>query len=56
MLILTRKAGERIQIGKDIWVTIRKIKAGRVSLGVEAPPGLKIDRKDKAEKEGEDAA
>ena len=39
MLVLTRKVGERIQLGDKITVTLVKISGNMVRLGIEASPG-----------------
>ena len=44
MLVLSRKEGERIQIGDQITVVIAKIAGNRVSIGIEAPRELKVVR------------
>jgi carbon storage regulator len=44
MLVLTRKAGERILIGDSIVVTVARIDGCGVRLGVEAPADVKILR------------
>lgn len=44
MLVLSRKLGERIMIGHDVWVTIVDIRHGKVRLGIEAPRELSIHR------------
>jgi carbon storage regulator len=44
MLVLSRKEGERIQIGDQITVVISKIAGNRVSIGIEAPRDLKVVR------------
>lgn len=44
MLVLSRRKGERIQIGEDISVIITKINGNRVSIGIEAPPHVSIQR------------
>ena len=58
MLVLSRKAGERIWIGEDISVTVVRIGGGGVRIGIEAPKELpvvreelklKMDQKDSAE-------
>ena len=38
MLCLTRKAGEQILIGPDVIVKVLEVAAGRVRLGIQAPP------------------
>ncbi len=44
MLVLSRKAGERVSIGKDIEVTVLGIQKGRVKLGFLGPPEVPIHR------------
>ena len=46
MLILTRKLGEKINIGDDITVTLVGIKGTQVKLGIEAPKHIKIHRQE----------
>mgnify|MGYP002623394790 CR=1 FL=1 len=49
MLVLTRKVGERIQIGDDITVVVTKSSGNRVTLGIEAPKDVRIVRGELAE-------
>ena len=44
MLILTRKLGERINIGDDIVITLVEIKGAQVKLGIDAPKSIAIHR------------
>jgi carbon storage regulator len=44
MLVLTRKAGENIQIGDQITISIVRIKGQRAQLGIEAPRSVSIRR------------
>lgn len=53
MLVLTRKDGEKILIGKDISITIVKSKNGQVRIGVEAPKGVTILREELSEEKVE---
>lgn len=46
MLVLSRKVGERIQIGDNITVVINRIAGNRVTIGIEAPHDLRIVRKE----------
>jgi carbon storage regulator len=46
VLVLTRKIGEKIQIGDDIRITIMEIKGKQVRLGVEAPAAVKVHREE----------
>jgi len=44
MLTLTRRAGERIQIGDDIVVLVREVRGGHVKIGIEAPRSWPVYR------------
>jgi len=44
MLVLSRKAGEKVQIGNGIVVTVTRISGGRVTLAIEAPHDVRILR------------
>jgi carbon storage regulator len=44
MLVLSRKAGERIMVGENIAVVVSRISGNRVTIGIEAPSGVKIVR------------
>ena len=47
MLVLTRKAGQRIFVGKEpIVITVLEIGPGKVQLGFEAPPAVIIYREE----------
>jgi len=46
MLILTRKAGERLYIGENVKVTIVEIKGNQIRVGIDAPPDLRIYREE----------
>lgn len=47
MLNLTRKVGERIRIGQDIWVSVTKKRGdGKLTIGIEAPPEIPIVREE----------
>jgi carbon storage regulator len=46
MLVVSRKAGERILIGESIEVTILAIRGDQVSLGVAAPREVRIHREE----------
>jgi len=46
MLVLSRKAGERILIGDEIAVTIVRIGSGNVRIGIEAPAGMSVMREE----------
>ena len=46
MLVLSRKTGERIIIGENIELTVVRIQGGRVRLGIAAPAGVPIHRRE----------
>ncbi len=46
MLVLSRKAGERIWIGDDISVTVVRITGGGVRIGIEAPHEMPVIREE----------
>ena len=48
MLVLTRKVGERIQLGDNITVTLVKINGNVVRLGIVAPPEMVVVRQELA--------
>lgn len=59
MLILTRRAGETILIGKDITVTVLGVKGNQVRIGVNAPKEYGIHREEvwvEIKKQEEEAA
>jgi len=44
MLVLSRKAGERIHVGDNIVLEIRRISGNRVTLALDAPRNIRILR------------
>lgn len=46
MLVLTRKAGERIVIADNIIVEVLEIQGNRVRIGIQAPHGVTILREE----------
>lgn len=46
MLVLSRKANEAVRIGEEVIVRVLAIRGGRVTLGIEAPPEVEIDREE----------
>ena len=52
MLVLSRKVGETIVVGKDIEVSILEIQGGEVRLGFNAPRDVIILRKEILEEVG----
>ena len=51
MLVLSRKVGERIQIGNDVELVVTAIQGNRVQLGIAAPKSVRITRGELAKKE-----
>jgi len=50
MLVLTRRPGEQIVIDNNIRLTVVSVGPGRVKIGIEAPPSVRIDRSEIHEK------
>ncbi len=44
MLVVTRKADQRIHIGRDIVVTVVRVKGGAARIGIEAPRNVDVVR------------
>jgi carbon storage regulator len=44
VLVLTRKTGQRIQIGDHILLTVVRAQNGRVRIGIDAPRGCRVLR------------
>lgn len=44
MLVLSRKSGERIHIGDDVFVEVRRVAGHRVTIAVCAPSHVRILR------------
>lgn len=51
MLVLTRRTGDRILIGKDVEVVVTRIMEGQVRIAIQAPPDVPIVRKELLGKE-----
>jgi carbon storage regulator len=46
MLVLSRKVGQRIQIGENIWISIEEVLNGKVRVGIQAPKDVPILREE----------
>ncbi len=46
MLVLSRKEGQKIRVGDDICITIVRVSASVVRIGVEAPEDVVIVREE----------
>jgi len=44
MLVLSRKVGEKLIIGDNITVVVSRVSGNRVTIGIEAPPDVRIVR------------
>lgn len=44
MLVISRKTGQKIVINGNITIVVRRIENGRVSLAIDAPKEVRIDR------------
>jgi carbon storage regulator len=53
MLVLSRRIGEEIVIGRNVRVTILEVKGGTVRVGVVAPPTVPVDRKEVRDRRAE---
>lgn len=48
MLVLSRKVGEKIVIDDKVTIIVNRISGGRVSIGIEAPQGVRVVRSELA--------
>lgn len=46
MLILARNSGQQIRIGDDIIIRVLDIKGKQVTIGIEAPKSISVDREE----------
>ena len=46
MLVLSRKLGDKICIGDDIFITVVALDRGNVRLGIEAPRSVPVHRQE----------
>jgi carbon storage regulator len=46
MLVLSRKSGEKVRIGRDITVTVLEAQGNRVRLGISAPTRVRVLREE----------
>ncbi len=54
MLVLSRRVGEKILIGQDIVVTVTRIGAKNVAIGITAPDHVNIVREELERDDGGD--
>lgn len=46
MLILTRRATEKIKIGHEIEISVLSVKGNQVRIGINAPRGIDVHREE----------
>jgi carbon storage regulator len=46
MLVLSRKLGQRFQVGQDVQITVVKIDRNSVRIGIEAPGDINVYREE----------
>ena len=46
MLVLSRKTGEKIVIGNDVFITVLEVRGDNVKLGMDAPKHISIHREE----------
>lgn len=46
MLVITRRIGEKLKIGRDIEVMVARVQDGQVRLAIKAPPEVLIAREE----------
>ena len=46
MLVLSRKLGDKIKIGENIWITVVDIDRGKVRIGIDAPRDVVVMREE----------
>jgi len=46
MLLLTRNVGEKLKIGENVIVTVVGVSGGQISIGIDAPREIQVDREE----------
>ena len=46
MLILTRRVGETLIIGDDVFITVLGVKGNQVRIGINAPKEVSVNREE----------
>ena len=49
MLVLSRKQGEEIVIGSNVYITVLAVRGNRVKLGITAPREVVVERSELAD-------
>jgi carbon storage regulator len=50
MLVLSRKKGQRVVIGKDVYVVVLDVRGDRVKLGFDCPLEIPVHRQELSER------
>lgn len=53
MLVLSRRIGEEIIIGRNVRLTILEVKGHTVRVGIDAPANVPVDRKEVRDRRAE---
>ena len=51
MLNITRRRGERVVLGDDVFISVLEVSGQTVRLGIDAPRSVRVYREDKRENE-----
>jgi carbon storage regulator len=46
LLVLTRRANQRIMIGRDVVITVLEVRGDQVRLGIRAPRSVEVHREE----------
>lgn len=46
MLVISRRPGERLRIGPNVWVTVLSQQGSKIRLGIEAPADVEVMRQE----------
>jgi carbon storage regulator len=46
VLVLTRRANQRIMIGRDVVITVLEVRGDQVRLGIRAPRSVEVHREE----------
>lgn len=46
MLLFKRNVGEKLKIGKDVTVTVLGFKGNQISIGIDAPRDIQVNREE----------
>lgn len=56
MLVIKRRAGERIRIGDNVEIVVLEVTPAKVTIGIEAPGEVRVAREEVCQVENENAA